>query len=202
MVQKIALWRLHLLYEHAHLMCSNFPIAECLVRILVYLTVCCVLAFYDFTTKDHKLSSSIHLLAQFWWLSRASAWDHSRWDQGRLSPGIPGQEWNPVPCGHGTQGPLSSLAVGQVLLRSPRPPAFTWPPHSSAINGATEPVHASTPSFFSATNQRKFPAFKGFREVWCAWWYKQSHNWRWGLYLIPVTGVEVRSHGLFGEGQL
>ena len=120
MVQKIALWRLHSLYEHAHLMCSNFHIAECLVRILVYLTVCCVLAFYNFTTKDHKLSSSIHLLAQFWWLSRASAWDHSRWDQGRLSPGIPGQEWNPVPCGHGTQGPLSSLAVGQVLLLDPQ----------------------------------------------------------------------------------
>lgn len=120
MVQKIALWRLHLLYEHAHLMCSNFPIAECLVCILEYLTFCCVLVFYDFTTNDHKFSSSIHLLAQFWWLSWASAWDHSRWDQGRLSPGIPGQEQNPVPCGHGTQGPLSSLAVGQVLLLDPQ----------------------------------------------------------------------------------
>ena len=120
MVQKIALWRLNLLYEHAHLMCSNFPIAECLVCILVYLTFCCVLVFYDFTTNEHKLSSSIHLLAQFWWLSWASAWDHSRWDQSRLSPGIPGQEQSPVPCGHGTQGPLSSLAVGQVLLLDPQ----------------------------------------------------------------------------------
>lgn len=119
MVQKIALWRLHLLYEHAHLMCSNFPIADCLVRILVYLTFCCFLVFYDFTTNDHKLSSSIQLLAQFWWLSWASAWDHSRWDQGRLSPGVPERERNPVPCGHETQGPLSSLAVGQVLLLDP-----------------------------------------------------------------------------------
>lgn len=87
----------------------QFPYC-CLVCILVYLTFCCVLVFYDFTTNDHKLSSSIHLLAQFWWLS---------WDQGRLSPGVPGREQNPAPRGHETQSPLSLLAVGQVLLLDP-----------------------------------------------------------------------------------
>ena len=204
MVQKIALWRLHLLYEHAHLMCSNFPIADCLVRISVYLTFCCVLVFYDFTTNDHKLSSSIHLLAQFWWLSWASAWDHSRWE--RSSQTLTWSTWartepSSLWSWDSRSSSLARCGPG-AALRSRRPPAFKRPPHSSAINGATKPARASTPSFSSATNQRKLPAFMDLREVWCAWWCKQSHSWRWGLYLIPVTGLEIRRHGLFGGGQL
>lgn len=172
-VQKTAVWRLRLLYGHARLTCSNLPIAGCLVCVLVYFSFCCVLVFYCCMTSDHKRSGSKQSTssAWLWWLSWASAWDLSRWDQGRLSPGAPGREWkNPVPCGRRTQGPFSLLVVGWVLLSDPK-----GRPHLhgllrlqlSTVQRNLFTFQIPLP-FFSVTGQRNFLAFKGFYEVQCA----------------------------------
>lgn len=127
--------------------------------ILVYLTVCCVLAFYNFTTKDHKLSSSIHLLAQFC----GSVGPLPRITPGEIKAGSHleylGKNGTQFPVVMGLKVLFPQVPLWARCCLDPQGHCI-YVALPSAINGATEPVHAFSNSIFLFCHQpKKVPCF-------------------------------------------